>query len=312
MSKINTVLGTMDTKKMGFTLAHEHLMTGYHGIMNECPGFMVGKPFERIITRLKEAKEGGIDTIVDMTTNDLGRDVNLMAEASRLTGVNIVAISGWWLDVPRFLDEVSPDQMAKTFVKEIEEGIAGTGIKSGLLKSASDIEGITPRQEIALRGVARAHLKTGVPIAIHSYHPGQVAKQQLRILKQEGVDLRRVKVDHSNDTTDVEYLLWILDQGCYLGLDRYPGRMVSPKARTKTMKALIDAGFADRLCPSHDCSLAYVLPDKETVKERESINPHRYLYLKKVVFPWLKEMGVSDSVISKLCINGPRNFFEGK
>lgn len=312
MSKINTVLGPLDTKKLGFTLSHEHLMVGYRGIMNESPEFMVSKPFERIIKRLKEAKAGGVDTIVDMTTNDLGRDVNLMAEASRLTGVNIIAISGWWLDVPRFLDEVSPDQMAKVFVKEIEVGIDGTGIKSSLLKSASDIEGIKPRQETALRGIARAHLQTGVPIAIHSYHQGQVAKQQLRILKQEGVDLRRVKVDHSNDTTDVEYLLWILDQGCYLGLDRYPGRMVSPMARTKTMKALIDAGFADRLCPSHDSSLAYVLPDKQTAKERESANPHRYLYMKKIVFPWLEEMGVSNSIISKLCINGPRNFFEGK
>jgi len=171
---------------------------------------------------------------------------------------------------------------------------------------------VTPRQEVILRGVARAHNKTGVPIAIHSYHPAQVAKQQLSILKEEGVDLRRVKVDHANDTTDVEYLVWILEQGCFLGFDRFPGRMVSPMARTKTLKALIDAGYADRICPSHDSTLAYVLSEGETQEDREAANPHRYLYLKKVVFPWLKEMGVTDSIISKLCINGPRNFFEGK
>ena len=35
-----------------------------------------------------------------------------------------------------------------------------------------------------------------------------------------------------NDTTDTEYLKWILDPGCYLGLDRYPGRNVSPHIRT--------------------------------------------------------------------------------
>jgi phosphotriesterase-related protein len=312
MSKINSVLGPIDTKQLGFTLMHEHLMVGFHGILTEYPEFIANDTLERIVRRLKEAKEGGVDTVVDMTTNDLGRDINMIAEASRRSGVNIIACSGWWRDVPRFMAGVTPNQMAKAFVREIEEGIAGTKIKAGVLKSASDSEGVTPPQEIVLRAVARAHKITGVPIAIHSYHPGQIAKQQLHILKEEGVDLRRVKVDHANDTTDVEYLLGMLEQGCFLGLDRYPGRMVSPMARTKTMKALIDAGYADHLCPSHDCSLGYVVPEGETLEHMETSNPHRYLYIKKVVFPWLKEMGVAESLISRLCIDGPRNFFESK
>ncbi|MDD5288228.1 MAG: amidohydrolase family protein [Dehalococcoidales bacterium] len=312
MSMINSVLGPLDTKKLGFTLMHEHLIVGFHGILSEYPEFMVNDAFERIVRRLKEAKEGGVDTIVDMTTNDLGRDVNLMAEASRRSGVNIIACAGWWRDVPRFVADLTPDQMARAFVREIEEGIAGTNIKAGILKSASDFEGVTPPHENGLRAVARAHKITGVPIAIHSYHPGQIARQQLRILRQEEVDMRRIKVDHSNDTTDIEFLLGILERGCFLGLDRYPGRMASPMARTKTLKALIDAGYADRLCPSHDTSLAYVLRDGETPEKVEESNPHRLLYMKKTVFPWLREMGVKDSVISRLCIDGPRNFFEGK
>jgi phosphotriesterase-related protein len=151
-----------------------------------------------------------------------------------------------------------------------------------------------------------------VPVVIHSYHPGQVAKQQLDILRDEGVDLKHVKVDHCNDTTDVEYLEWILGQGCYMGLDRYPGRLVSPLARTRTLKALIDAGYGDRLCPSHDCLLSYVLPEGFTTTQWEGLNPHRILYLKKVVFPWLREMGLPEEKINQLCINGPRNFFEGR
>ena len=83
--------------------------------------------------------------------------------------------------------------------------------------------GVKPQEEVVLRGVARAHLRTGAPIMLHSYPAGQVGKQQLAILREEGVDPKRVKVDHSNDTTDVEYLSWLMEQGCYLGLDRYPG-----------------------------------------------------------------------------------------
>ncbi len=316
MAKVNTVLGPMNTEDLGFTLMHEHLLCAFPNAYREYPDILVPNALEYVIAKLKQAKAGGVDTVLDMTTLDLGRDILFIREAAKQSGVNVIACTGWWLDVPRFVSgimgSVTPAQMAESFVREIDKGIGDTGIKPGVLKSASDVGGVTAPQEVALRAVAKAHLKTGVPIVIHSYHPGQVAKQQLDILMDEGVDLKHVKVDHCNDTTDVEYLTWILEQGCTMGLDRYPGRLVSPLARTKTLKALLDAGYSDKLCPSHDCLLSYVLPEGFTPEQFESLNPHRILYLKKVVFPWLKEMGVADEIINQLCITGPRNFLEGK
>ena len=313
MTTINSVLGPLDTAALGFTLMHEHLLTSSAGIPQNYAELLGAGFMERIVNGLTQAKEGGIDTIVDATTLDLGRDVTVLAEASRRSGVNIIAVTGWWLEIPRFLGGVSADQFVQLFIREIQEGIAGTGIKAGILKSASDSSGVTPREAAVLRGVARAHLQTNVPIMLHSYSPGQVGRQQLAILKEEGVDLGRVKMDHSNDTTDVEYLTWLLEQGCYLGLDRYPGHNVSSQARTKTMKALIDAGYIDRLCPSHDRSLASVMAGVSAIsqEERDARNPYGYLYMKEVVFPQLREMGVSETTLNSLCVDGPRNFFEG-
>jgi len=313
MTTINSVLGPLDTANLGFTLMHEHLIVASAGIPQNYTELLGASFMERIVNGLTQAKEGGIDTVVDATTLDLGRDVTVLAEASRRTGVNIIACTGWWLDMPRFLAGVSADQFAQLFIREIEEGIADTDIKAGILKAASDILGVTQGEEAVLRGVARAHLKTNVPIMLHSYSPGQVGRQQLAILKEEGVNLRRVKMDHSNDTTDVEYLTWLLEQGCYLGLDRYPGRNASPLARTKTMKALLDAGYAERLLPSHDWSLVQVMAEAPLIspEEREERNPYGYLYMKKVVFLQLQEMGVSEAVLNSLCVDGPRNFFEG-
>ena len=318
MATVNCVLGLINTDKLGFTLMHEHLMVSSGGIPQVYDRLLGDSYIEHIVQELKKAKAGGIDTIVDATTFDLGRDVTVMAEASRRSGVNIIAVTGWWLELPRFLREVSAEQFADLFTREIEEGIAGTGIKAGLLKAASDIDGVTPAEEQVLRGVARAHRRTGVSIMLHSYSPGQVGRQQIAILQGEGVDLRRVKLDHSNDTTDVEYLTWLLAQGCYLGMDRYPGRNVSSQARTRTMKALIDAGWAHRLLPSHDYSLIW--PKLEGLsknspmspEERRRRNPHGYLYIKKVVFPQLKKLGVLEAVLNRLCVDGPKNFFEGK
>jgi len=314
MAVINSVLGPLDTSRLGFTLMHEHVMSSTAGAYRDYPELLGENPVEKGVEALKKAKEGGVDTIVDMTTLDLGRDVTYLAEVSKKSGVNIIAVTGWWLDTPRAFTGVSADQLSDLFVKEVTDGISGTRIKAGILKAAADIQGVTPALETVLRAVARAHHKTLAPIVLHSYSPGQVARQQIAILRDEGINLKRVKIDHSNDTTDVEYLTWILEQGCYLGLDRYPGRNTSPLARTKTLKALIDAGYKDKLCISHDITAVGVKAANPEVPDevRLRTNPHGYLYIKNVVFPQLKEMGVSDRVIRDLCITGPHNFFDGR
>jgi len=314
MTTINSVLGPIDTADLGVTLAHEHIMCTPAGVLKDYPELVGPDPVDRAVEALKKAKEGNIDTIVDATTQDLGRNIEMLTEVSQGSGVNIIACTGWWLDFPRFFAGISPNQLADRFIKDIRQGISGTDIKAGVLKSASDMAGVTPNEEIVLRAVARASLETGVPIMLHSYSPGQVGRQQLAILKEAGIKPNRIKMDHSNDTTDVDYLSWLLDQGCYLGFDRYPGMMTSPLSRTKTLKSLIDAGYADQLCLSHDHITLRVLVDNPIITEEERLkrNPHGYLYISKVVLPELRRMGISDSIIDGLCINGPKNFFEAE
>ena len=269
---------------------------------------------QRAIDTLKRAKSEGIDTIIDATTYDLGKDPQLLAEVSAGSGVNIINVTGWWLDVPRFLSGVSPNQMAREFVKDIEEGFRGTGIKAGILKCAAEFQGVTVDLELMARAASRAHVETGIPMMVHSYPTGQVARRQIEIFKEEGVDLTKVKIDHSNDTTDTEYLQWILDQGCYLGLDRYPGQFVSPHMRTVTLKNLIDMGYGDRLCPSHDCICLHIhkeQPDGTIPEEHDFFksNMDQYLYIHRHVIPDLLEMGITEEQVQQLFVDNPRQFF---
>ncbi|RZV50419.1 MAG: phosphotriesterase [Pseudomonadales bacterium] len=316
MKTINTVLGPISPNDMGFTLMHEHLQVGSSGLYSSHPDLFGEDREEKAIECLKKAKAEGVDTIIDATTFDLGRNAQLLALASRESGVNIVNVTGWWLDVPRYLHGVSANQMAREFISDIEEGFRGTDVRAGILKCAADSDGVTPDLEVMARAVSRAHLHTGLPIMVHSFPTGHVARRQIEIFREEGVDLSKVKIDHSNDTTDLEYLTWILDQGCHLGLDRYPGKLVSPKMRTITLKNLIDAGYEDQLFPSHDCVCLFPLkenPDGTLPKEHELThhNPDQYLYMKRHVIPSLLEMGVSDRTIEKLFIDNPRKFFGG-
>lgn len=317
VSTVQTVLGPIAPADLGFTLMHEHVMVSASGLYRSYPDLLGPAREERAIACLKKAKAAGIDTMVDATTFDLGRDPQLLADVSAAAGVNIINVTGWWLDVPRFLWGVGANQMAREFIRDIEEGFRGTGIKAGILKCAADFEGVTVPLETMARAVARAHVHTGLPIMVHSYPTGQVARRQIAIFEEEGVDLTRVKIDHCNDTTDTEYLKWILDQGCYLGLDRYPGRNVSPHMRTVTLKRLIDDGFADRLCPSHDCICLHIhneLPDGSIPEEHDFTlsNPDQYLYMKRQVIPELQAMGVDDATITSLFVDNPRRFFGGE
>lgn len=315
MSIVNSVLGPLDTTKLGFTLGHEHIQTSSAGVSLNYPELLGAHYMDRIVAGLTAAKLGGIDTIIDATTLELGRDVNILVEASRRTGVNIIATSGCYLEPLRLFSEITADQLAQLFIREIQEGIAGTGVKPGILKSASDKEGVTSFGETVLRAIARAHLQTNIPILIHSYSPGQVGRQQISILKAEGVDLKRVKVDHCADTVDLEYLTWLLDEGCFLGMERLPGNAPpSPLARAKTIKALLDAGYVDRILPSHDsllASLRYFIANSRPQAQRQNPNPHGFLYVKKVLFPQLQEMGVPKETLDRLCVDGPRKFLEG-
>ncbi len=317
MSSINGVLGPLAADDLGFTLMHEHVMVCASGLLESYPDLLGPDREERAVQTLKRAREvGGINTIVDATTFDLGRNPELLKTVAAGSGMNIINVTGWWLDVPRFLHGVGPKQMAAEFVRDIEEGFRGTDIKAGLLKCAADFEGVTPPLEVMARAVARAHNETGVPIMVHSYPTGQVARRQIEIFREEGVDLTRVKIDHSNDTTDTEYLQWILDQGCYLGLDRYPGRNVSPHMRTVTLKRLIDMGHGERLCPAHDCICLHIhkeQPDGSIPDEHEFTrsNPEQYLYIHRFVIPELLELGATEADIEQLFVHNPRRFLTG-
>ena len=316
MPAVNTVSGPVDAVDLGFALSHEHLATNAAGLRQTYPEFIDRSGIiEQAVVALKEAYDEGLRTIIDVTTIDLGRDVKMMEEVSRRSGVQIVAATGNHLAVPRPFGDVSPDVIASLYVREIEEGIEGTGIKAGIIKVASDRGGVTKPQEVILRAAARARNRTGIPISTHTWSPDRVGDQQVRILREEGVDLNGVYIGHSNDDTDMDYLLGLLDQGVWLGLDRYPGgREPGTPAweqRTEIVKKLIDAGYRHRIMLSHDYSVPKARHGAQVQEERRRANPDGYNFITRRVLPRLKELGASDEDIHEIMEGNPRRFFEG-
>ena len=78
MATINSVLGPLDSKDLGFTLMHEHVMVAASGLSTHYPDLLGPNREQRAIAALKKAKAGGIQTMLDATTFDLGRDPQLL------------------------------------------------------------------------------------------------------------------------------------------------------------------------------------------------------------------------------------------
>lgn len=315
MATINSVLGPLDTADLGFTLTHEHMMTASAGILQTYPELYgdFDKLTDQVASTLTEARDGGVRTIIDLSTMDLGRNVRLLADLSRRTGVNIIAATGIWRDIPRTLWSRTPDQIAPLFVREIEQGIEGTGIKAGIIKVANDAEGVTREGEIILRAAARAAKQTGVRISTHSYAPNRVGEQQVAIFEDEGFDLNRVYIGHSNDSTDLGYLRSLLAKGVWLGLDRHQtSTPVGPnwEGRAETAAALIKAGHGDRLMVSHDWSVLGVSRTSDRMLSR-TYNPDGWLFAKRKLFPRLLELGITQAQIDLLNNDNPRRFLGG-
>jgi phosphotriesterase-related protein len=264
---------------------------------------------ERATAKLRDVASRGVKTIVDCTTPDLGRDIQFVAEVARRSGVQIIACTGLYIDVPRYFYSRSVDAMADLFVAEIRDGIAGSGIKAGIIKCATDAEGVTVQVEKAIRACARAHLATGVPITTHTYAAGEMGTRQQEILAGEGVDLSRVIIGHSGDSKDTEYLLRLLARGSYIGMDRFGLDMFLPTVdRVATTALFCRMGYADRMVLSHDAN-SYMDWYERRMIEQMTPDWH-YNFIPDAVIPALREAGVTDDQIRQMTIDNPRRIFE--
>jgi len=320
MRQVNTVKGALNTEQLGVTLMHEHVFVLSAEIMQNFPEPW-GDEEKRVadaIARLNELKARGVDTIVDLTVIGLGRYIPRIQRVSSQTDLNIIVATGVYTynDVPMYFhfqgpgtELGGPEFMADMFVRDIEEGIAGTGVRAAILKCATDQPGVTPGVERVLRAVAQAHRRTGVPISTHTHAHTERGLEQQRIFEEEEVDLSRVVIGHSGDTTDIAYLEKLIANGSYIGMDRFGIDVLLPfEDRVITVAKMCERGHAGKMVLSHDAAcfndwlpeaaLASVLP-----------NWH-FLHIHNDVIPALQQRGVTEEQINTMLVDNPREIFE--
>lgn len=298
---------------------HEHVFVLSTEIQENYPGGW-GDEEDRVadaVARLDELAAAGVSTIVDLTVVGLGRYIPRIARIAERTSINIIVATGLYTynDVPNYFHFRGPgkmlggdDLMTPMFVRDITQGIADTAIKAGILKCATDEPGVTPGVEEVLRAVARAHLQTGVPISTHTHAPTKRGLEQQRIFAEEGVDLSRVVIGHSGDTTDLDYLRCLIDNGSYIGMDRFGIDVLLPfEDRVATVAAMCERGYAERMVLSHDAACHNDWLGDEVVA---TVTPRwNYMHITNDVLPALRERGVTEAQIHTMMVANPRAIF---
>jgi phosphotriesterase-related protein len=258
---VQTVTGPIDPAKLGFTLSHEHICAASAGLWQAWPELFGGRAqlVRTAVEQLRQARDEDVDTLIDVTTIDLGRDVRLLEEVSRKSGLQVIACTGHWLDPSRSMSARTVEELTEFFVREIERGIEGTDIKAGIIKVANGGT-IDPFGEKLLRAAARASKATGVPITTHSPGGDRIGEKQAAIFESEGLAALKVCIGHT-DNSAADYQMGLAKRGYYLGMDQLPrGGPAAPgtplqqpgalswEQRYTQIKNLVDAGSRIASC----------------------------------------------------------------
>ena len=222
MTTVETARGPVDTAQLGPTLMHEHVVTRSPGVQENWPHLWDRNAILDIAERkMADLHRRGIRSLVDLTTVDLGRDIDLIAAVARRSQVHIVVATGVWWMPQRYFSAHGVDAVAELFIRDITQGIGDSGVKAAIIKCATDTAGVTPVIDNILRASARAQKATGVPISTHTWAAGRTGEMQQAIFAQEGVDLSRVIIGHSGDSEDLGYLRGLMERGSTIGMDRF-------------------------------------------------------------------------------------------
>jgi len=319
MTTIQSVSGPLDAEKLGRVLMHEHVFILDPDFLINYPeldGFDEARHIPDAITRLNELKAGGIDTIVDLTVLGIGRNIARIQTVQAETDLQILVATGLYTfnELPQVVhirghsySGGAAALLTEMFVGDITDGIAGTGVRAAILKCATDEQGVTPDVELVLRSVARAQRATGVPISTHTHALTKRGLEQQDVFESEGVDLSRVVIGHSGDTTDLGYLEEIMRRGSFIGMDRFGiDPILSFDDRVATVATLCERGHAGQMVLSHDAACFIDL----SPNIRTHLPNSHYLHISRDVLPALEKHGVSQEQIDQMLIANPRRIFD--
>jgi phosphotriesterase-related protein len=350
-----TVLGLVAPASLGVTMPHEHLFVDL-SCMFDPPTEATSRklahtPFslenlgwirthyfrhaenlllddiEATHSELLLYRAAGGSTIVDVSTPGIGRDPLALARVARMSGVNVVMATGFYVAAthPEEVKAMDEAEVADRMVAEIREGViiapatgsdqdwdpvpVRTGVKAGIIKTGCCYP-IDAEERKVLSGAAAAQRMTGAAITVHVGRHELSALEILGALREAGADLTRTSMDHLDLRVErFETLLEIAESGCMLEFDMFGHEssyypltardMPSDGQRLDVLEALIGAGLRDRVLISQDICTRHRLV---------RYGGHGYGHIVEHITMRMRERGWLDTDIEAILASNPQRF----
>ena len=267
---IRTVRGDVPASNWGLTNAHAHLSLGAqeqgHPAWSETAERYEDHTLtiEDTLPELEDYARAGGACLVELTPMGMGRDPAGLVRASEETGVHIVMGTGIYHEPfhPDGIAGLADVQIAEVMIREITEGVEGTGIRAGIIGEQGTYTGpMTDREATVFRASAMAALETGVAVSTHTYL-GRNALDQIDVLTSVGLAPERVVIGHLDDTEpDLTLFRQIIERGAYaqfdtIGYEYYTEtlgvQMTTDRVRAGALRELAEEGLADRIVVASD------------------------------------------------------------
>lgn len=325
MKTVETVTGPISIDSLGKTLIHEHFIFGYPGFQGDVTlgAFKEDKVLEAAIGVARLMQSFGVQTVVDPTPNECGRNPLFLKKISEATGLQIICATGYYYEgegAPPYFKfrqalGTAEQEIYEMFKIEITEGIAGTGIKPGIIKLASSKDQITEYEKMFFRAAARVQRETGTVILTHTQE-GTMGPEQARLLIELGADPSKIIIGHICGNTDPAYHKEVMDQGVRVGFDRFgiQGMVGAPfdQERITTLLSLLDEGYENQILLAHDTVNIWLgrppVMNEQVMKIMENWHPG---HIFENILPALREYGVTEKQIDKILGFNAEELFAG-
>ena len=304
---LQTIKGSLDIDSLGLILPHEHLFTDLRG--PHVPDYARAEPsavVKVVKPYLEEAYAAGATALVECSTVGVGRNLPVLQALADASAIHIIAPTGVYRDayIPAHLRDVSEHDLADLWTKELTDGIEGTSVRAGFIKLAMSDDGPSALEIRNLKAAATASKNTGAVIGSHTIG-GKVAKQEMDVLEQAGLDLQRFIWIHAQTEPDVSILKEAAARGAHVELDTVGAPFQAQAELLDTAIALIEAGFIDRLLLSHDAG--WYNPARANGLPEEGYRG--YTALARDFIPALLERGITEAQIRTITVDNPANAF---
>jgi phosphotriesterase-related protein len=259
------------------------------------------------IREVSQFKQYGGSGIVDTTSIGLKRDPQALRRVSHATGLHIVMGASWyrrgWFDDAE-MTRRSVESLAEEIVRDVTVGVGDAGIRAGIIGEVGTVGApLVPNEIKIIRASGRASRATGAAVTLHTSALLKEQPKILDLLAEEGADLKRVIVGHSNGiANDLPFMRTLMDRGAYIQFDLL-GR--SPTVRTRladsdVAKGIVDmikAGYVERVLLSQDVC---------TKIQLKAYGGSGYSYIVEYFIPYLKRLGVTDAQVHTIMVDNPR------